>query len=79
VGAPYLAEGAMYRCPVELVGVDGRYPDIAGDGSLQALCLAIRLLATRLGHLLQAGERLVYADDRSTDWDSGSLDNLFGR
>ena len=79
VGTPYQPDGQEYRCPVEIVGFDGRYPDIAGDSSLQVLSLAIRLLATRLGDLLQEGGRLVYPDDRSTERNSDSLNNLFGR
>lgn len=79
VGTPYQFDGNQYRCPVEVVGFDGRYPDIAGEGSLQALCLAIRLLSTRLEYLLKEGGRLVYPDDRSTDWNRDSLNNVFGR
>jgi hypothetical protein len=78
VGTPYPTTGTEYRCAVELEGFDGRYPDIAGEGSLQALCLAMRLLARRLQDLLQAGGRLVHRDDRSVDWDSDSLKNMFG-
>jgi len=59
VGAPYPDGDGAFFCPVELSGVDGRYPDIGGSGSLQSLCLAVRLLSTRLGHLLEDGERIV--------------------
>ena len=79
VGIPYESGDGEYRCPVEIEGFDGRYPDIAGASSLQALCLAIQLLANRLNDLLQEGGRLVYPDDSSTEWRSDSLNSLFGR
>ena len=79
VGIPYADQNGTYFCPVELQGIDGRYPDIGGSGSMQALCLATRLLATRLGHLLEMGERLVYATERTQDLTAASLDTLFGR
>ena len=78
VGIPYKDDEDLYRCPVELDGVDSRYLDIAGQGSMQALCLALSLLATRLTHLLEDGERFVYAADRSP-WDASALAATFGR
>lgn len=82
VGIPYKVDEDLFRCPVELVGLDERYPDIAGGSSMQALCLATSLLATRLRHLLDDGERLVYAEDRDRNqstWDVASLNAIFGR
>ena len=80
LGTPYSVDG-HYRCPVELEGLDARYPDIAGESSLQALCLATGLLATRLAHLLEKGERLVYVkdDQPGPDWDVAALNAVFGR
>jgi hypothetical protein len=78
VGTPYQPDGNEHRCPVEIVGFDDRYPDIAGENSLQALCLAVRLLATRIEDLLKEGGRLVDPVDRSTEWGSDSLKNVFG-
>ena len=80
VGTPYRVDD-HYRCPVELEGLDARYPDVAGESSMQALCLATSLLATRLTHLLEEGERLVYVkDDQSgSDWDVATLNAVFGR
>jgi hypothetical protein len=81
VGMPYRVDGDHYRCPVELVGLDGRYPDVAGESSMQALCLATNLLTTRLRHLLEAGERVLYVkDDQSgSAWDVETLNAVFGR
>ena len=80
VGIPYKAGDGSYRCPVELVGLDGRYPDIAGGSSMQAVCLATSLLATRLTHLVEAGENLVGTEDRDgSSWDLATLNAIFGR
>lgn len=82
VGVPYRAEDGHYRCRAELVGLDERYPDIAGGSSMQALCLATRLLAARLRQLLDDGERLVSAEGRGQNeaaWDVASLNAVFGR
>jgi hypothetical protein len=68
IGEPYQCDAQSWACPASLEGVDGRYPDIVGANSLQSLTLALRLVATRLGHLLADGERLVYPDDRHP-WD----------
>ena len=82
VGIPYKVDDHLFRCPVELVGLDKRYPDIAGGSSMQALCLATSLLATRLSHLLEDGARLVYPEDRDRDqtgWDLATLSAVSGR
>lgn len=82
IGAPYLVDESLqtWACPARLEGVDAPYPDIVGQGALQALSLAMRLVATRLGHLLEQHAQLVYpgaADDRIPwDWTSHSV--LFG-
>lgn len=78
LGLPYLSDEDIYRCPVELTGLDGRYSDMAGMSSMQALCLASKLLMTRLTHLLETGERLVHLEDRSP-WDAASLAAVFGQ
>lgn len=77
IGAPYQLDGHTWACPAALEGVDGRFPDIAGESSLQALSLALRLIATRLGHMLKDNAQLVYPTDRSP-WNAASLAALFG-
>ncbi len=57
VGQPYQAEH-HWRCPVSLIGIDEHLPDIAGEDSLQALCLGLRLLGMRLADFLAKGGRL---------------------
>jgi hypothetical protein len=78
VGIPYKSSSA-WACPVALMGVDEQYPDIVGESSFQSLNLAMRLIRQRLGHLLDAGEVLTYPNDRSEQWDAGTLDAVFGK
>ena len=77
IGAPYRVDEQTWACPACLEGVDGRYPDIVGEGSLQALSLAMRLIANRLGHMLKDSAQLVYPVDRSP-WDWASHATVFG-
>lgn len=78
VGIPYKSKCAWF-CPAALIGIDDRYPDVAGESSFQSLNLAMRLIRQRLGHLLDAEEVLTYPSDRSERWDMDSLDVVFGR
>jgi hypothetical protein len=57
VGQPYPQE-RHWRCPITLVGIDDHLADIAGENSLQALCLGLRLLGLRLADFLAKGGRL---------------------
>jgi hypothetical protein len=43
VGAPYLDDSGLWRCPVSVAPLYGKLGDIAGEDSLQALALAMRL------------------------------------
>ncbi len=78
VGMPYAGDDGTWACPAELQGVDTRYPDVCGASSMQALSLATALVATRLGHLLERGERLVDAEDPGCAWDEEMLASIFG-
>jgi len=78
IGMPYKTHGG-WSCPATLMGVDERYPDIAGASSFQSLNLAMRLIRQRLGHLLEDGAILVDVDDRNSRRNSNSLDIVFGR
>lgn len=79
VGEPYQLDPERWACPASLDGVDGRYPDIHGSSSLQSLCLAIRLVSTRLGQMLDDKETLLYPSDRTCAWDLQSFDAVFGK
>jgi hypothetical protein len=78
IGIPYQVSEFEWACPAILGGVDSRYPDMRGETSLQALCLALKLVSTRLGHLLEQGERIVYSSDHTQSLTSESLDSIFG-
>jgi hypothetical protein len=78
VGRPYLVAGTEWACPCAIEGFDGAYPDIRGEGSLQALSLAVGLILQRLGHLLESGGRLLDPDDRHTV-DQANLAVMFGK
>jgi len=77
VGRPYKIDNQVWACPAELIGVDNKYPDIHGDGSMQALSLAKGLIKTRLGHLLEDGEKLYHLDEQKSELDKGCLDAIF--
>ena len=77
IGTPYRVDERAWACPAALEGVDGRYPDIVGEGSFQALTLAMRLIASRLAHMFEDNAQLVYPEDRSP-WDVSSHAAVFG-
>lgn len=78
IGTPFQADAGSWACAVEMDGVDGRYPDMVGVSSLQALCLAIGLVNQLLGHMLASDENLLHPEDRSP-YDAAGLAALFGR
>jgi hypothetical protein len=77
LGLPYQVNELSWACPSELKGIDSQYPDIQGGSSMQAICLAIRLIKTRLGHLLDDGEIIYEIADRSEKLDRAYLETIF--
>ena len=79
VGRPYAADGG-FRCPVQIEGLEPRYADIAGETSLQALCLALRLVRDRLEDQLAKGKSLSYPADggEEASIDEAQLAAIFG-
>ena len=67
VGQPYPDPDGRggWICPVLVRGVDKKGIDIYGAGSLQALCLGLRYVRTRLESELERGSRLVYLEEDS--------------
>lgn len=63
IGWPYAVDANRACCPVGIEGLDGAYPDMEGVDTLQALCLAVGLVRTRLRARLEQGDTLLYADD----------------
>jgi hypothetical protein len=74
IGLPYLAKTGEWRCPVELRGLHGNLPNIAGEDSMQALCLAISLARNLLTDVREKGGKLLHASDPS----EYPLDAVFG-
>ena len=68
--------GTTWRCPVEIDGLQQKL-EIGGDGSVQALSLAVSLAYQRLTHLLAKG-RLLHPTSRGEFTDE-TLRALFGR
>jgi hypothetical protein len=79
IGRPYKIDDDKWRCPCELLGVDSKYPDLLGMGSIQALGLALSLVKTRLGHLVEGGEKICFPGERETMLDHAYLNATFGK
>jgi hypothetical protein len=75
VGRPYRADTGEWRCPVQLAGLYGPFPDMAGEDALQALCMAASLLRALLEDVVEKGGQLLHAAGRS----AYDLDATFGR
>jgi len=75
IGHPYPTGAGDWACPVEIDGLHGRLVDICGIDSLQALCLAIRLVEERLRAFAAAGGRIL---DPATE-EAVVLEGYFGR
>ena len=59
VGHPYPTMEGDWACPVEIARLDGRLTDVHGMDSLQALCLAIELVGSRLASFVAEGGRIL--------------------
>jgi hypothetical protein len=75
VGRPYRAAGGEWRCPVAIEGLERPLPDMAGEDSLQAMCMALSIVRGLLEHFVEQGGRLFHRDGR-TPFD---VDATFGR
>ena len=64
IGTPYQCDcdGHEWACPVALVSLYEKFPDIRGNDSLQALCLAVRFAQTPLEGFREVGGVLMYED-----------------
>jgi len=63
VGLPELDDDGVARCPVVAEGCYPRLHPMAGDGTLQALLLGVRLLGTLLHVFKERGGRVLAADE----------------
>ena len=80
VGQPYKdTQARAWQCPVRLDGLFPRLADIAGETSLQALLLALRLMHQQLAHVEAKGAKLFSPGEDVQDPDSGfELKSYFG-
>jgi len=60
IGRPYAAPQGEYRCPAALWGLEDRFSDIPGEGSLQALSLAHRFVLDRVIDRISSGTARFY-------------------
>ncbi len=77
VGTPYQVSDAEWACPVEIRGFEPRYADARGGNSMQALCLAIFLLRSRVESFVAKGGQVLNIDDGSV-WHDRGLGAIFG-
>jgi hypothetical protein len=77
VGKPYEVSAREWACPVEIRGFERRYPDMHGANSLQALCLALSVVRSRIDDFVEKGGRLFELDGGS-EWDHRGLMAQFG-
>lgn len=66
IGHPYPTSEGGWACPVEIDGLHGDLADIHGMDSLQALCLAIRLVGERLAAFVAEGGRILHPSTGET-------------
>ena len=78
VGKPYRISAHEWACPVELRGHEPRYADLRGVDSVQALCMAISLVRSRLEDFIDKGGKILHVEDGS-EWDAAALAATFGR
>lgn len=77
IGMPYEVSSDEWACPVEIVGFEPRHPDARGSTSLQALCLAVTLVRSRVEDFISKGGKVLDIDGRC-EWDAKSLAAVFG-
>lgn len=73
IGHPYPTSEGNWACPVEVDGLHGDLAEIHGIDSLQALCLAIRLVGERLAAFVADGGRILH----SSTGESVALESYF--
>ena len=65
VWRPYRATSGEWRCPVAMSGLQERLPDMAGEDSLQALCMVPSTVRVLLEHFVEQGGQLFYRGNDS--------------
>ena len=65
VARPYRAPSGEWRCPVVMAGLQERLPDMAGEDSLQALCMALSTVRMLLEHFVAQGGQMFHRGSQS--------------
>lgn len=76
IGRPYETDtpNRDWACPVALIGLHGRFPDMYGVDSLQALSLALRLTRRLLEYFVEDGGKLL----REPGGEAMTVDEVYG-
>jgi len=59
IGIPQQAATGEWACSVVMLGLEKRLPDVRGEDSLQAVCLALTLVRRLLTHFVEDGGRIL--------------------
>lgn len=70
VGTPYRTDEGDWACPIAIDGLETRLAETYGLNALQALCLGISVIRTRLAELMAKGGRLLDDDGKPLDLDA---------
>jgi hypothetical protein len=65
IGRPYRAPAGEWACPVAMRGLYNRLPDVHGEDSLQALCLAASLVRMLLSGFVEKGGEIFFLNSDS--------------
>ena len=75
IGRPYRAPEGEWACPVAMRGLYNSLPDVRGEDSLQALCLAASLVRMLLTGFVEDGGKIFFLNTDS-EYD---LESTFSR
>lgn len=65
IGSPFRDLNGRWGCPAEISGIYGKLGPVYGEDSMQALCLALKLVYTLLKDFIEKGGKLVHPYDKS--------------
>jgi len=77
IGFP-LKRGQGWVCPCEIDGLEPQYVDIHGEDSIQAICLALKVVRSRLSSVINAGNTICLPKDRGHPLSVSLVRMLFG-
>jgi hypothetical protein len=79
IGKPYQVETGEWACALSLGELYPGLPEVSGEDSLQALCLALSLTRQLLTHFIEDGGRISYiGTGPDSDFDLGACFSRIG-